>query len=131
MAFFTEGFSLTKNLRSDIIHLMKKTKPKAKPKAVVTKVVVKKPLTKVPGKLVGKVTHYFSDINVGVIKLSAPIAQGAKIRIIGGEETDFNQTVTSMQVEHEPVKRAKKGNAIGLKVKEKVRDGYKVYVVKN
>ncbi|MBX4200574.1 hypothetical protein KW786_00410 [Candidatus Parcubacteria bacterium] len=83
------------------------------------------------GKLVGRVTHYFSDINVGVIKLSAPLAQGNHIRIVGGENTDFNQTAASMQIEHEAVEKGKKGDSVGMKVKEKVRDGYKVYVVKN
>ncbi|OGZ68136.1 MAG: hypothetical protein A3D35_00990 [Candidatus Staskawiczbacteria bacterium RIFCSPHIGHO2_02_FULL_34_9] len=82
-----------------------------------------------PGKLVGKVTHYFSDIKVGVIKISGSLSVSDKIRIMGGENTDFNQVVKSMQVEHKDVKKAKKGNSIGLKVSEKVRYGYKVYKV--
>ena len=80
-------------------------------------------------KLVGKITHYFSKIKVGVIKLSAPLSQGDTIRIVGGEETDFKQNVKSMEIEHKKIKRAKKGQEIGLKVKEKVREGYKVYKV--
>lgn len=91
------------------------------------KVIVKK--QKSPGKLVGKITHYFSNIEVGIIKLSSPLAQGDEIRIMGGENTDFNQKVTSMQVDHKEVKKAKKGESVGLKVSEKVRDGYKVYKV--
>ncbi len=31
----------------------------------------------------GKVSHYFSDISVGVIKLLAPLNQGDEIRIVG------------------------------------------------
>ena len=84
---------------------------------------------KVQGKLVGKITHYFSDIHVGVIKISGPLSKGDEIRIMGGESTDFNQNVDSMQVEHQEVKKAKKGDSVGLKVKEKVREGYKVYKV--
>ncbi len=84
---------------------------------------------KIKGKLVGKVSHYFSDISVGVIKLSAPLSQGDEIRIIGGEATDFNQKVKSMQVDHKEVKKAKKGNSVGLKTDEKVREGYQVYKV--
>ncbi len=34
-----------------------------------------------------------------------------------------------MQVEHEKIEKAKKGNEVGLKVKKKVREGYKVYKV--
>ena len=77
----------------------------------------------------GKITHYFSDINVCVLKLSAPLSVGDEIRIMGGETTDFNQKVASMQLDHKPVKKAKKSDAVGMKVKEKVRDGYKVYKV--
>ncbi len=78
---------------------------------------------------IGKVTHYFSNIGVAVIDLSSPLKEGEEIRIIGGENTDFNQTVDSMQVDHKEVKSAKKGDSVGLKVKEKVHEGYKVYKV--
>lgn len=81
------------------------------------------------GKLVGKITHYFSNIEVAVIKLSEALAQGDEIRIMGGENTDFNQEVKSIQVDHKEVKKAKKGDSVGLKVAEKVRDGYSVYKV--
>ncbi len=84
---------------------------------------------KSPGKLIGKITHYFSHIEVGIIKLSSPLSQGDEIRIMGGENTDFNQEVTSMQVDHKEVEKAKTGESVGLKVSEKVRDGYLVYKV--
>lgn len=80
-------------------------------------------------KPIGKISHYFSDIEVGVIKLSDSLEQGEEIRIIGGESTDFNQKVSSMQVDHKAVKKAKKGDSVGLKVSEKVREGYKIYKV--
>jgi len=80
-------------------------------------------------KLVGEITHYFSNIEVGVIKISSPISDGDEIRIVGGESTDFKQKVSSMQVDHKQVKKAKKGDSVGLKVSEKVREGYKVYKV--
>lgn len=81
------------------------------------------------GKLIGKVTHYFGKIGVAVIELSAPLKVGDTIRIIGGESTDFTQEVESMEMEHEKIEKAKKGDSIGLKVKEKVREGYKVYKI--
>jgi hypothetical protein len=92
----------------------------------------KKPLPtkkKSAGKLVGIISHYFSNIAVCVIKVSAPFKEGDEIRIMGGESTDFNQKVKSMQVDYKPVKVAKKGNSVGLKISEKVREGYKVYRV--
>lgn len=81
------------------------------------------------GKLIGKISHYFSNIGVGVIDLTAPLKEGDEIRIVGGEETDFTQQVDSMQIEHEKVKSAGKGDSVGLKVKEKVREGYSVYKI--
>lgn len=78
-------------------------------------------------KPIGKITHYFSNIEVAVIDLLAPLKKGDEIRIVGGENTDFNQMVDSMQVDHKEVKSAKKGDEVGLKVKEKVHEGYKVY----
>ena len=80
-------------------------------------------------KLIGKITHYFSNIEVAVIELSAPLKTGDTIRIIGGQETDFEQEVGSMQINHEEVKSAKKSDSVGMKVNEKVHEGYKVYKI--
>ncbi|MDI6592008.1 MAG: hypothetical protein QME61_03695 [Patescibacteria group bacterium] len=80
------------------------------------------------GKLIGKVTHYFGNIEVAVVKLSSSLKVGDTIRIIGGE-TDFTQTVESMEIEHKKIKKAKAGDSIGLKVSQKVREGYKVYKI--
>ena len=58
-------------------------------------------------KPIGKVTHYFSNIKVAVIKLLAPLSIGDKIRIAGGEDTDFKQAVKSIESDHKKVKKAK------------------------
>jgi len=78
------------------------------------------------GKLIGKVTHYFGNIGVTVLELSDTLKVGDTIRIVGGE-TDFTQTVESMEIEHKKVNEAKAGDSVGLKVSQKVREGYKVY----
>ena len=85
-----------------------------------------KPKVPEEGKLVGKVTHYFGNIGVAVIELSDALKVGDDIRIVGGE-TDFTQTIESMEVEHQKVKEAKSGESVGLKVNQKVREGYSVY----
>jgi putative protease len=79
-------------------------------------------------KEIGKIIHYFDHIGVAVIALSNKLKVGDKIRVIGGENTDFTQEIDSMEVDHEKIKQAKKGDDVGMKVKEKVRDGYKVYL---
>jgi len=77
-------------------------------------------------KEIGKVTHFFSKINVAVIELKATLSVGDRIRV-QGPTTDFEQTVDSMQIERENVKTAKAGQSIGLKVKERVREKDTVY----
>ena len=80
------------------------------------------------GKPIGKVSHYFNNIGVAVIELADTLKTGETIRIVGGE-TDFEQTVDSMEVDHKKVDKAKKGEGVGLKVSQKVREGYKVYKI--
>jgi len=80
-------------------------------------------------KLVGKISHFFDNIEVAVVEITAGVLKvGDKIHIKGGT-TDFEQDIESMQVEHESVEKAKKGDGVGLKVGEKVRKGDKVYIV--
>ena len=82
----------------------------------------------IEGKLIGKVAHYFGHIGVAVIDLSDKLKVGETIRIVGGE-IDFNQEVESMEVEHQKVNEAKKGDSVGLKIDQKVHEGYKVYKI--
>jgi len=79
-------------------------------------------------KQIGKITHYFGQIGVGVIELSANLKVGDEISVQGGER-NFVQEVKSMQVEHENIEKAKKGDAIGLKFDELVKPGDRVYKV--
>jgi putative protease len=80
-------------------------------------------------KPIGEITHFFSNIGVAVINLFSPLKQGVTIRIVGGQEIDFEQKIDSMQINHKEVKSAKKGDSVGMKVDEKVREGYKVFKV--
>ncbi len=77
---------------------------------------------------VGEVTHYFSKIGVAVVELRAPLSVGDRI-LVQGSTTDFEQTVDSMQIEHKNVQKAAKGQSIGLKMRERVRERDKVFRV--
>ncbi len=79
-------------------------------------------------KLIGKITHYYGKIGVGIIELSDNLKVGDKIHI-KGHSTDFEEVVDSIQVEHENVNSAKKGEVIGLKVRDKVKEGDEVYLI--
>jgi putative protease len=75
---------------------------------------------------VGRITHFFSKISVAVIELTDSLAVGDTIAI-KGPTTDFEQTVDSMQIEHENVREAKAGQSVGLKVAQRVRETNIVY----
>ncbi|MFH1590195.1 MAG: hypothetical protein ABIB43_06525 [archaeon] len=78
---------------------------------------------------IGFITHYFSHIGVGVINIrKGKLKVGDKIHVKGAT-TDFTQKIESMQVEHKSIKEAKKGDDIGLKVKDHVREYDKVFKV--
>ena len=100
---------------------------KAKAKEVKSKPVkAKAEVTEVKKEVIGKVTHFFTEISVAVIELAKPLKIGDKISI-EGETTNLKQTVDSMQIDRKPVKEAKKGDAIGMKVKDRVREHDIVY----
>ncbi len=84
-------------------------------------------MTKQDRQKIGEVIHFFGDIEVAIIRLSGSLEVGDEIGIVGGEDTDFTQTVESMEADHEKVELAKKGEEIGIKVESKVRKGYEVY----
>lgn len=105
----------------------RKTKPKVKPKTKKAKKASKPKVKK--EKLLGKIAHYFDKIQVAAINVKAPIKVGDVVHI-KGHTTDFEQTIDSMQIEHEQVQKAKKGDDIGIKVKEYVRDNDGVYLKK-
>jgi len=77
---------------------------------------------------VGRVSHFFTKISVAVIELTSTLSVGDRI-VIKGPTTDFEQTINSMQIEHENVKVAKAGQSIGLKVDERVRENDTVYKI--
>lgn len=78
---------------------------------------------------IGQITHFFSKINVGVMKLDkGGVIIGDTIHIKGAT-TDFYQKIESIQVEHEPVEKAEKGMEVGLKVEGPVRENDVVFKV--
>ena len=79
-------------------------------------------------KQIGKVTHYFNKIGVCVIELSDSLSKGDRIRIKGAN-TDFSQTVDSMQIDKAEIEQAESGAEIGMKTAEQVRPGDIVFKV--
>ena len=76
---------------------------------------------------VGKITHYYNKIGVAVVELTGTLKIGDRISIEG--KSNFEQVVSSMQIEKKDVSEATAGQAIGLKVDQPVKEGDKVYVI--
>ena len=79
---------------------------------------------------IGKITHYFAKISVGVIELDKGELHVGDTIHIKGHTTDFYQKVQSMQIEHQSTQSIKKGESAGLKVESPVREHDLVLLVK-
>jgi len=77
-------------------------------------------------KLIGTVIGYYDHVKVIAVELNSVLKVGDKIHVKGAT-TDFTQKIDSMQIEHEKVTSAKKGDSVGIKVKGKARKNDKVY----
>ena len=69
---------------------------------------------------IGSVTHFYKKIGVAIVELSDSLLVGDTIHITG-HTTDLTQKVDSMQMEHQDIEKAEKGQVIGLKVTDEVR----------
>lgn len=78
---------------------------------------------------VGKVTHFYDKIGVAVVELMGTLTVGDKIKFMRGGEDLFEQNVDSIQIEHEKKDSAGKGEVVGLKVNDAVKEGAEVYKV--
>ncbi|OGC54573.1 hypothetical protein A2797_01640 [candidate division WWE3 bacterium RIFCSPHIGHO2_01_FULL_48_15] len=77
---------------------------------------------------IGDITHFFGHIPAGIIKLTGDLKKGDKVHFKGAS-TDFTQEVTSMQVDRTDIEAGKKGDEVGIEVKERVREGDEVFLV--
>ncbi|MEE9571833.1 MAG: EF-Tu/IF-2/RF-3 family GTPase [Candidatus Neomarinimicrobiota bacterium] len=80
-------------------------------------------------KKIGMISHYFGKISVAGVEIEkGKLETGDTIRITG-HTTDFTQIVKSMQIDLQTVDVAKKGDSIGIKVSERVREHDEVYKI--
>lgn len=77
-------------------------------------------------KPIGIITHYYDHLGVAIVKFNKTIKVGETVHFRGAH-TDFSQVIDSMQYDHKDVKSAKKGQEVGIKTNEKVREGNEVY----
>jgi len=77
---------------------------------------------------IGEVSEFFARPVVAGIQLTAKLKVGDKIHI-KGHTTDLEFVVNSMQINNVDVKEGKPGDAIGIKVPDRVRRGDRIYKV--
>ncbi len=78
------------------------------------------------GTQIGLITHYFDHAGVAAVTLTEPLRLGDTIHILG-HSTDFQQKVTSLQIEHHSVDEASPGDDVGMTVIQKVHCHDKVF----
>ena len=78
-------------------------------------------------KQIGTITHWYDKIGVAVLKLTAPLSVGDKIRVKRGDE-EFEEVVSSLQINHADVTSAKKGTDAAIKLSHKTKEGADVYL---
>mgnify|MGYP001566258730 CR=1 FL=1 len=79
-------------------------------------------------KKVGKVTHYYNKAEVAIVEVEGGIKVGDMVKF-QGHGADFEQPLDSIQINHEQVQSAKKGDVVGVKVEKEVKEGTEVLKV--
>lgn len=77
---------------------------------------------------IGIITHYYTHLEVAAVVMEGELAVGDTIHI-KGHTSNFIQKVESMQIEHKNVNHVKKGDYVGIKVKEHAREHDEVYKI--
>jgi len=74
-----------------------------------------------------KITHYYNKLGVATIEVEhGRLQKGDHIHIVG-HSTDFEQTVESMELQHQQIIEAREGQDVGVEVEDYVRENDFVY----
>lgn len=76
---------------------------------------------------IGEVVNYYSKVKAAEIRLWNDLTVGDEILVQGPTTGSITQTVESIQIERKSVFKGKKGQNIGISIKNKVRPGDLVY----
>lgn len=77
-------------------------------------------------KPIGEVVHFYDKISVAIIKLGSILKVGDTIKFKHGDD-EFTQKIESMEIEHKKLEKAKKGDEVGVKVDQPVKENTQVY----
>ena len=79
-------------------------------------------------KLIGTVVHYYDHVGVAGVVLADTLKVGDTVHFLG-HTTDFTETIESMEIDHQSVEKAKKGDDVGIRVIGRARIHDQVYKV--
>lgn len=77
----------------------------------------------------GRITHYYPKIQVGIVKIEKAKLSLGDLIYIQGKKTRFKQRVASIEFNHRKVKSVGAGYEVGIQFGSQVRDGDEVYLV--
>lgn len=77
---------------------------------------------------IGKVIHYWTRLGVAGVDLTGTLKMDDRVHFLGAT-TDFEQRVTSMQLNRRFINQAGEGQQVGILVADRVRPGDIVYLV--
>lgn len=78
----------------------------------------------------GEVLHFYDHISVAVIDLCSNMKVGDSVHFLG-HGSDFQQEITSMQIENEPIQQGAKGQLVAVKTIKPVKRGTAIYILTN
>ncbi len=80
------------------------------------------------GKKVGEVVHFYDQLSVAVINVHGVLKIGDSVHFLG-HGSDFQQSISSMQIENDPIVQANSGDLVALKTIKPVKRGTTLYVI--
>jgi translation elongation factor EF-Tu-like GTPase len=79
---------------------------------------------------IGKVIHYWTHLGVAGVELMGSLKMDDWVHF-RGSTTDFQQRVTSMELNHRIINQAHAGQQVGILVADRVRVGDTVYLLED
>ncbi len=80
-------------------------------------------------KKVGTVTHYYPKAHAAIVHVDkGTIHIGDTIHVVGNRD-DVTAKVKRIEIEHEPVNEARKGQSVGVQIDTPVHEKAEVYLV--
>ena len=78
---------------------------------------------------VAVIVKFFAKPSVAALEVTSGTIKTGDLLRYKGHTTDFTEEIASMEIDNQPVDEVKAGDLVGVKVKERVREGDKVYKV--